>query len=48
MAISKGCNPEGLKAITLGNQAAKLVSTKEVDIAKNVKPRPTADTEQKN
>jgi len=47
VAISKGCNPEGLKAITLGNQAAKLVSTKEVDIAKTVKPLPTADKEQK-
>ncbi|MFT5108238.1 MAG: peroxiredoxin [Pseudoalteromonas tetraodonis] len=47
VAISKGCNPEGLKAITLGNQAAKLVSSKEVDIAKNVKPRPKADVEKK-
>jgi peroxiredoxin len=42
VAISKGCNPEGLKAIALGSQAAKLVSAKEVDLAKVVKPRPTA------
>lgn len=47
VAISKGCNPEGLKAITLGKQAAKLVSSKEVDIAKNIEPSPKADKEKK-
>jgi peroxiredoxin len=40
VAISKGCNPEGLKALALGTEAAKLVSVPEVDFAKNVSPRP--------
>ena len=49
VAITKGCNPEGLKAIALGSRAAKLISADEVDIAKNVSPRPNpkADSEQK-
>jgi peroxiredoxin len=47
VAIAKGCNPQGLKAKILGSQAAKLVSAKEVDIAKNVNPLPAADKEKK-
>jgi peroxiredoxin len=47
VAISKGCNPEGLKAITLGKQAAQLVSTGEVDIAKKVAPSTKAGGEKK-
>ena len=42
VAISKGCNPEGLKALALGTEAAKLVSASEVDLTKNVEPRPKA------
>ena len=42
VAISKGCNPEGLKALALGTEAANLVSADEVDITKNVEPRPKA------
>jgi peroxiredoxin len=42
VAISKGCNPEGLKALALGTEAAKLVSADVVDITKNVEPRPKA------
>ncbi len=39
VAISKGCNPEGLKALALGSKTAQLVSAEEVDFAKDVKPR---------
>ena len=42
VAVSKGCNPEGLKAMALGSEAAQLVSTEEVDLTKNVEPRPKA------
>jgi hypothetical protein len=44
-AITKGCNPDELKAIALGSQAAQLVSAEEVDIAKTVSPRPKVDSE---
>lgn len=40
VAVSKGCNPAGLKALALGADAAKLVSADEVDLTKNVTPRP--------
>lgn len=40
VAISKGCNPEGLKAMALGGQAAKLVNADEVDISRTVTPNP--------
>jgi len=39
VAVSKGCNPEGLKALALGNQAAQLVSTDQVDITEGIEPR---------
>ena len=39
VAISKGCNPEGLKALALGNQAAQLVSADQVDITEGIEPR---------
>ncbi len=42
VAISKGCNPEGMKALALGNEAAKLVSAEEVDLTKTATPRPKA------
>jgi cytochrome c biogenesis protein CcmG, thiol:disulfide interchange protein DsbE len=42
VAISKGCNPEGLKALALGNQAAALVSTDTVDITEGIVPRKRA------
>ena len=46
VAISSGCNPEGLKAMTLGTQAAQLVQADEVDLKKTaVKPAATAKTE---
>ncbi len=32
VAISKGCNPDGLKAMTLGEKAATLVAADEVDL----------------
>ena len=39
VAISKGCNPEGLKALALGNEAAKLVKADQVDITEGIEPR---------
>jgi peroxiredoxin len=39
-AISKGCNPEGLKVLAMAGEAAKVVGTEEVDLTKNVTPRP--------
>ena len=42
VAVSKGCNPEGLKALSLGSEAAKLVSSEEVDLTKTATPRPNA------
>ena len=48
VAISKGCNPEGLKALGLGTEAAKLVSASEVDLTKNVTPRLLPKKAQKN
>lgn len=48
VAITKGCNPEGLKAMALGSEAAKLVSADEVDLTKNVTPRVKADKVEKN
>lgn len=39
VAVSKGCNPKGLKALALGNQAAKLVSADEVDLTQSVQPQ---------
>ncbi len=47
VAVSKGCNPEGLKALALGTEAAKLVSAEEVDLTKNVTPRPKAEKKAK-
>ncbi len=41
-AITKGCNPEGLKAMALGTEAAQLVKAEEVDLTRNVEPRPKA------
>ncbi|MFT5467226.1 MAG: peroxiredoxin [Verrucomicrobiales bacterium] len=42
VAVTKGCNPEGLKAMALGAEAAKLVAADEVDLAKDVTPRENA------
>ncbi len=42
VAVSKGCNPDGMKALALGNEAAKLVSTDEIDLTKTATPRPKA------
>jgi peroxiredoxin len=39
VAVSKGCNPEGLKALALGDQAAQLVSAKKVDITEGIESR---------
>tara|TARA_Y100001934_G_scaffold281809_1_gene392900 strand:- start:5125 stop:5709 length:585 start_codon:yes stop_codon:yes gene_type:complete len=39
VAISKGCNPEGLKALALGDQAAELVDADKVDITEGIVPR---------
>jgi len=47
VAIAKGCNPEGLKAIALGSQAAKLLSANEADLAKKVTPRPKSEKARK-
>ncbi len=47
VAISKGCNPDGLKALALGGDAAKLVSADEVDLTKNVTPRAKPAKKQK-
>lgn len=42
VAVSKGCNPAGMKALALGSEAAKLVSTEEIDLTKTATPRPKA------
>ena len=42
VAVSKGCNPEGLKVLAMAGEAAKLVGTEEVDLTKTVTPRPKA------
>jgi peroxiredoxin len=44
VAITSGCNPEGLKAMTLGAQAATLVKADEVDLKKTV-VKPAAKVE---
>lgn len=44
VAITSGCNPEGLKAMSLGAQAATLVKADEVDLKKTV-VKPAAKVE---
>lgn len=44
VAITSGCNPEGLKAMALGAQAATLVKADEVDLKKTV-VKPAAKVE---
>ena len=48
VAISKGCNPDGLKALALGNQAAQLVSADQVDITEGIEPRKRSKKSKKN
>ncbi len=38
VAISKGCNPDGLKAMTLSGETAKLVNTEKVDVTSGIEP----------
>lgn len=47
VAITKGCNPEGLKAMALGTEAAQLVKADVVDLTKNVEPRPKVEKAKK-
>jgi peroxiredoxin len=38
VAISKGCNPDGLKAMTLSGETAKLVDAETVDVTAGIEP----------
>ena len=38
VAISKGCNPDGLKAMSLSGETAKLVNAEEVDVTLGIEP----------
>ena len=46
-AISKGCNPEGLKVLAMAGEAAKVVGVEEVDLTDKVTPRPKRAKKQK-
>jgi peroxiredoxin len=48
VAVSKGCNPAGLKALALGDQTAQLVSAPKVDITEGIEPRKRVKKSKKN